>query len=150
MKKAFPLWPRVAVLFLASVSLISCGQKPGSVFSSTTINISNPDNEWGRDIQYVSGTDGTSVSVDGVKFEILDHGSATVDFEALGLTGVTVTNTKKLSVKSIEESEGAFLVVLDRPVAIREGVLFWGDKSLGEVSKGDVFIADSQGLRPKP
>jgi hypothetical protein len=114
------------------------------------MTISNPGNSWGKVISYVSGTDGTSLTVDGVLFKILDFSHVQVDFKALGLSGVEVTATHKVTYKSTEQEPDSFLTVTGKQVAIREGELFWGGESLGQVGEGDVFLADEQGLRVEP
>ncbi len=138
-----------ACLALVVASTAACSRPISGSTCTHTISISNPDNAWGKDIVYVNGSDGCSLTVDGFKFELLDLASAVVDFEALGIEGISVTGDAKISYKSTEESEDSFMAVLNLPVAIRDGVLHWGEESLGSVSNGDVFIADATGLRRK-
>jgi hypothetical protein len=141
---------QLACFVLCGFGLSCCGRPSTAAKSSHSVTISNPDNAWGKDIKYENGSDGCSLSIDGVRFELLDLNSAAVDFEALGIKGISVTGGAKISYKSTEQTEDAFMAVLDKPVAIRQDVLYWGGDSLGPVSDGDVFIADAQGLRPKP
>ena len=131
-------------------ALVSCGDSSAapsasSSSSSTFINLSLPDEGWAQSVKFETGEDGIPVlTLDDVRFELRDAAAYLLDWEAIGMKGITVTGS--MSYKTTTPVEGAFLAVSGKAVEIREGVLTWGDDSLGNVSAGDVVVVDAEGL----
>lgn len=104
-----------------------------------------------RQFAYRSDDAGTALEVNGVTFKFLDPAAYVVNFEVLGFTvvsgGAKVTSYEKAGTEPAVELAGAPLTVLDRDVQVLDGVLTWGEESLGAVTEGDVYLVDAKGLR---
>jgi hypothetical protein len=141
-----------SVLWLASVAglfaFAACGERSTAASSSggMFLSISAPKEGWAQSIEYRTGADGMpDLTIDGVRFELRDPAAYLMDWEALGLEGITTTAS--ITYESTEPVEGAFLAVSGESVEIHDGVLSWGDAEVGAVAAGDVVVVDADGVR---
>lgn len=126
----------------------SCSDRSTGAASSTStfISITTPEEGWAGSIEYRSGDGGPPIlTLDGVRFELRDMAATLLDWEAIGMSGITVESS--FTYESTKPVEGAFLAVSGKGVEIRDGVLFWGDVPVGDVEAGDVVLVDADGLR---
>jgi len=135
-------------LIVGLCALASCRERTSSASSSggTFLSITAPQEGWAQSIEYrTGGDDFPSLTVDGVRFELRDSAAYLLDWEALGMSGITTSAS--FTYDSTEPVEGAFLAVTGKGVEIHDGVLTWGDESVGPVAAGDVVVVDADGVR---
>jgi len=129
-------------------TLAACGERASSAssHSSSFIKITAPEKGWAQTIEFSSDEQGQrTLTLDGVSFDLRDPAAYLLDWEALGLQGITTTSS--VTYESTEPVEGAFLAVAGKGVEIHDGTLTWGDTEVGTVAAGDVVIVDAEGVR---
>ena len=80
-------------------------------------------------------------------FDLNDAAAYQLNREALGLIGIVENVDHKLESRSTEVRTEPLLSVLGKPVRISDGVLMWGEDSLGDVAERDTFVVEAAGLR---
>ncbi|MFT7487001.1 MAG: hypothetical protein ACI9F9_002859 [Candidatus Paceibacteria bacterium] len=135
-------------LLLSTSQLGACGKANVQATRSSVFQVSVdlPERGWMSSVTYEHTDFGARLTLDGAVFELLDGQAYRIDWEELGLSGLT-TSTSKVSYASTKESQGGFFTVMGKPVEIRDDTLLWGSESLGTVSEGDVFVVDAEGLQ---
>lgn len=129
---------------LGSCGEATRGRAPVSS-TSTTINISLPDEGWAGSVDYRNDESGVPVlTLDGVRFELRDRAAYILDWEAIGMSGIIEASS--VSYESTTPVEGALLAVAGKPVELRAGILMWGGDEVGPVDAGDTVVVDADGL----
>ena len=142
---------RLLILSLAIAGL-ACGcDKSARSTTSTYINIevNEPEGGWATKVRYQTETgEYPKLFLNDVEFDLRDASVYKVDFDALGIRGLTNKNTVNYkSTGPVAQPE--FLFVLDKVVEIKDGNLLWGDETVGAVQAGDTVIVDAKGLTIK-
>jgi hypothetical protein len=137
-------------LLASTGAICACGERSSSASTTTTsstfISITKPNEGWAQSIEYRTGDDGIqSLTLDGVRFELRDPAAYLLDWDAIGMSGLSVSSS--FTYESTKPVAGALLSVSGRAVEIRDGTLFWGDATVGPVAAGDVVIVDADGVR---
>jgi hypothetical protein len=128
-------------------ALAACGERSKAAASSTlSIHITAPKEGWARTIDYRTDERGVpNLTVDGIRFELRDPAAYRLDWEAIGMKGISTSST--VHYQSTQAVEGAFLAVSGKGVEIHDGVLSWGTVEVGKVAAGDVVVVDADGVR---
>lgn len=140
--KLFPTAPILPVLGL--LSACGSGQVGETSSSSTSITIVKPEKGWAETIEYRAEGPHPVLVLDGVRFELRDPAAYLLDWEAVGMRGITVVSS--FTYESTVPVEDALLSVLGEGVEIRDGTLYWGGDEVGPVTEGDVVRVDADGV----